>query len=272
MAWFNRSLRIMILTAILAMALTIGFGANLSAQVITQLRPKPNTSLSGKLPSQWNFTPPRRGIPVNRQGGATRGADCYEGDASVTALVPASKLGATAMAYPTIFWYMPKSSASKVELVVRDSQERDLYSTNYPLAKSEDGWVVGSPGIMSFSLPALANFSPLALEQEYHWLLRLTCPADSPGLYDSSNDVVIGGGMMRVKPDPTLTQKIQQATPKERVALYANAGLWYETVGTLVELRRTRPNDPELAQAWNKLLNSVGLDNTFKKRPTSPRS
>jgi hypothetical protein len=72
---------------------------------------------------------------------------------------------------------------------------------------------------------------------------------------------------MRVRPDPTLAQRIQQATPKDRVALYANAGLWYETVATLVELRRARPNDNELAQAWNKLLNSVGLDNSFKRPP-----
>lgn len=269
MAWFNRSLRIMILTAILAMALTMGFGANLSAQVLSQLRP--NSSLSGKLPSQWNFTPPRRGIPVNRQGGATRGPECFKGDATVTALVPASKLGATASAYPKLFWYMPKSSASEVELVVRDTQERDLYSANYQLAKSADGWVVGSPGIMSFSLPAFANFSPLEMDQEYHWLLRIICPSEPYALSDTSKDIFVGGGIMRVKPDPTLTQRLQQATPQDRVALYANAGLWYETVATLVDLRRDRPNDYELAQAWNKLLNSVGLDNSFKRPQTLRR-
>ncbi|AFZ20463.1 DUF928 domain-containing protein [Allocoleopsis franciscana] len=267
MAWFNRSLRIIILTAILAMALTMGFGANLSAQVPKQLRP--NTSLSGKLPSQWNFTPPRRGIPVNRQGGATRGNPCIQHpEAKVTALVPASRMAATASAYPTLFWNMPQSSASEVELLVRDTNDQDIYSAKYTLAKSSDGWVVGSPGIMSLSLPAFANLSPLEIGQDYYWMLRLRCPMDSS---DSSNDIVVGGGIVRVKPDPTLAQRIQQATPQERVALYANAGFWYETVASLAELRRDRPNDNELAQAWNKLLNSVGLDNTFNKLPTSPR-
>ncbi|MBD2017245.1 DUF928 domain-containing protein [Microcoleus sp. FACHB-53] len=270
MAWFNRSLRIIILTAIVAMTLTMGFGANLSAQVPKQSRP--NTSLSGKLPSQWNFTPPRRGIPVNRQGGATRGNPCIQPpEATVTALVPDSGVGATAAPYPTVFWYMPKSSASEVELLVRDTKEQDIYSVKYTLAKSSDGWVVGSPGIMSFSLPASANFSPLQMDQGYHWMLRVICPPDPSGLSDSSNDILADGGIVRVRPDPTLAQRIQQATPKDRVALYANAGLWYETVASLVELRRDRPNDNELAQAWNKLLNSVKLDNTFKKLPTSPR-
>jgi hypothetical protein len=105
----------------------------------------------------------------------------------------------------------------------------------------------------------------LQVDQGYHWILRVICPPDASVLSDSSQDMVVDGGIVRARPDPTLAQRIQQATPKDRVALYANAGLWYETVATLVELRRDRPNDNELAQAWNKLLNSVKLDNTFKK-------
>ena len=265
MAWFNRSSRIILLTAILAMALTIGFGANLSAQVPKQARP--TSSLSGKLPSQWNFTPPSRGIPVNRQGGATRGGECTQVDAPVTTLVPASGFGATAAAYPTVFWYMPKSSASEVQFVIQDAQQQEIYSARYTLAKSSDGSVVGSPGIMSLSVPAFANVSPLEIGQAYRWSVGLMCPPDSSG--ESKIDD-FEGGIVRVKPDPTLAQRIQQATPQDRVALYANAGLWYETVATLVELRRDRPNDNELTQAWNQLLYSVGLDNTFKKLPTGP--
>ncbi|HBB34734.1 MAG TPA: hypothetical protein DDZ80_09825 [Cyanobacteria bacterium UBA8803] len=36
--------------------------------------------------------------------------------------------------------------------------------------------------------------------------------------------------------------------------------LWYETVGTLIELLREYPNDENLADAWKTLLNSVGLN------------
>ncbi|MBD0346251.1 MAG: DUF928 domain-containing protein, partial [Coleofasciculus sp. Co-bin14] len=36
--------------------------------------------------------------------------------------------------------------------------------------------------------------------------------------------------------------------------------LWYETLETLIELRRDRPNDPTLTDAWKTLLSSVGLD------------
>jgi hypothetical protein len=63
-----------------------------------------------------------------------------------------------------------------------------------------------------------------------------------------------------VKPDPTLAQDLLQATPYERVAIYAKAGLWYETVESLLELRRKYPNDKNLAEAWKTLLKTVMLD------------
>ncbi|GAB4205781.1 MAG: hypothetical protein Fur006_62240 [Coleofasciculaceae cyanobacterium] len=240
--------------------LTLGLEAGLSAQVVTLLQPRPSSSLSGKLPNRWNFNPPRgRGISINRQGGATRGSECLQGKSILTALVPASGVGATAAPYPTIFWYMPKSAAPEMELVLENDQEQQIYSAQYSLAKSSDGTVQGTPGVMSLALPAYANLPPLEIGQDYYWKLAVICDSQ-----DRSSDVTIGGGIVRVKPSSSLAQNIQRATPQERVALYANDGLWYETLETLVKLRRERPNDTDLTQAWNKLLNSVDLDTTFR--------
>ena len=264
MVWFKRSLRYTILTAILALVLTLGLEAGLSAQVVTLLQPRPSSSLSGKLPNRWNFNPPRgRGISINRQGGATRGSECLQRNSILTALVPASGVGATAAPYPTIFWYMPKSAAPEMELVLENDQEQQIYSAQYSLAKSSDGTIQGTPGVMSLALPAYANLPPLEIGQDYYWKLAVICDPS-----DRSSDVIIGGGIVRVKPSSSLAQSIQRATPQERVALYANDGLWYETVETLVKLRRERPNDTDLTQAWNKLLNSVDLDTTFRTPET----
>jgi hypothetical protein len=265
MAWFKRSLRFKILATILAVALTLGLAANLSAQVPTNQQPG---SLSNKLPNKWEFSPPSgpgEPVPVNRQGGASRGPkECLLENTELTALVPGigeiPGIGQTASEYPTFVWHMPKSSALEVEFVLRDAKDRDIYSTKYTLANSAQGSVQGSSGIMSLSVPAFANVSPLEVGQHYYWSLALICDP-----IDRSSDVLAGGGIKRVKLDPTLAQNIQKATPEERVALYANAGVWYETVATLAELQRTRPNDTEIAQAWNKLLNSIGLDTSFRK-------
>lgn len=270
MAWFKRSLRISFLATVLAVALTLGLAVNLSAQMPSSLS---SASVSSRLPNQWEFsapTGPGKSIPDNRMGGGTRGPgdeeSCLQSNASLTALVPASGIGETASPYPTVFWYMPQSSASEVEFVLRNTKEEEIFSAKYTLAKSAQRSATNVPGIMSLSLPAFANLSPLEVGQEYRWTVALVCNA-----IDRSSDITAEGGIRRVELNPTLAQSVQQATSLERVALFANARpkLWYETLGTLVELQRDYPNDADLKQAWNKLLNSVGLDTMFRKRISS---
>jgi len=257
MAWFKRSSRFIILTTLLAVSLAIGIAVNTPAQIQPQLR---TDSISGKLPTEWEntFTPPTSGsLPVNRDGGATRGpilSPCISKNDSLIALVPESGFGETIAEYPTVFWYMPETTAAQLEFVLRNANQEEIYSTTYTLAKSADNTVVGSPGIMSLSLPAFANLPPLKLNQEYFWIVALVC---SPT--DRSEDVYVGGGIKRVQADPTFARQVQQARPQERIALYANKRLWYETLATLVELQRDRPNSYDLTNAFNKLLTSVGL-------------
>jgi len=264
MARFKRSSRFRVLAIALTVALMLGFAANLPARVQAQLQPD---SLSSKLPNQWEFTAPRNPDnprPLNRQGGATRGDKCLDIKDSIKdsliALVPAF-VGTTAAEYPTIYWYMPKTSASTVEFMLRDENQQTVYSTKFALAKSDKGMVLDTPRIMSLSLPAFSNLSPLKIGQEYQWSLVLIC---NP--LNFSENPFVEGRIKRVEADPNLERRISQATPQERVALYAEARLWYETVATLVELQRDRPNSQELKDAMNKLLTSVEL-NTIATQP-----
>ncbi len=241
---------------ILAVALTLGLTTNVPAQV--QAQPKPS-SPSSKLPNQSknSFRPPRTatGVPTNTEGGATRGEGCQKGEIAPVPLVPvASQTGETVADYPTFFWYMPKTSAEEVEFVLQDEEnDKDVYKVTYALAKSADG-VVGDRGLMSITLPAFANLSPLEMGKEYTWEVALICESK-----DRSRDVVTKGLIKRVAPDPALALRIQQATPQQRVALYKDAQLWYDAVSTLVELQRTRPDDANLPVAWDRLLSSAGL-------------
>jgi hypothetical protein len=163
---------------------------------------------------------------------------------------------------------MPKISAKDkeepaVEFVLKDANDQEIYSATYPLAKSAEG-VVGAPGgIMSLTV---AKGYPLKIGQEYHWELTVMCDSTDA---DMADNMIEDGRIKRVEPDPTLAVRLQQATPQDRVALYATEKLWYETVATLIELRRDRPNDTNLADAWGKLLASVGLD-IISKEPLFP--
>jgi hypothetical protein len=153
--------------------------------------------------------------------------------------------------------------APAVKFVLKDANNQEIYSATYPLTKSAEG-VVGAPGIMSLTV---AKGYPLKIGQEYHWELTVMC--DSTDTTDQSETIAMDGRIKRVEVDPTLAVRLQQATPQDRVALYATEKLWFETVATLIELRRDRPNDTNLADAWGKLLASVGLD-IISKEPLFP--
>jgi len=256
MAWFTRSSRF----TLLAVALTLGLAVNVPAQVQAQTSP---SSLSNNLANQRtnSFRPPRGsgpGAPVNTLGGATRGdnlvAACQESEDSPYALIPDSGTAKTVAEYPTVFWYMPQTSAPEVEFVLQDANENEVYKTTYALAKSAND-VEGAPGIRSLTLPALANLSPLEIGQEYHWQLKFICDPKNA----ESNIILVKGRIKRVALDPILARRVQQATPQQRVDLYAKAGLWHEALSTMVELQRDRPNDANLAAAWDILLESEGM-------------
>jgi len=265
MAWFTRSSRF----TLLAVALTLGLAVNVPAQVQAQTSPSsPSNNLVNRGTN--SFRPPRGpgpSAPVNTIAGGTRGA-CKEREESPSpsspasgigkeespyALIPASGIGKTVAEYPTLFWYMPKTSASRVEFVLRDANDKEVYKTTYRLAKSADG-VVGAPGVMGLTIPSLANLSPLEIGQEYKWELTLIC--NYP--YRDS-DIVVEGKIKRVALDPILARRVQLATPQQRVALYKKAGLWHEALSTMIELQRDRPNDPNLAATWDNLLESQGM-------------
>jgi hypothetical protein len=261
MAWFKRSSRFVIL-AFLAMALTLVSAVNVPAQMPPQ---SSFTSLGSELAQAFRAPmPPGSSTPDNREGGATRGG-CIsipnDQSPKVIALVPRFGMGETVAENPTVFWYVPKLHPEKVlapvvELALRDVNDQPVYKTQYPLTKSVDG-VVGAPGIMSLTI---ANAYPLKIGQEYKWQLAVICNYQEPNGPDYSENPPVEGIIKRVEPDPNLELRVQQASPEERVALYAKANLWYEMLDTLIKLRRDRPYDANLADAWEKLFTAVGLD------------
>lgn len=135
-----------------------------------------------------------------------------------------------------------------MELELWDEKDKQLYSTKLAIAP-------GQSGFMNLRLPTDASLLPLEIGKQYHWQLRLLCPEDKNG----SEQIFVQGWIKRVEKLAALASQINQATPQERVALYAKAGLWYETVAGLFDLRRLYPNNGDLREAWTKLLKSVDL-------------
>ena len=218
-------------------------------------------------PGAIRFAPPalvNRGAPTGRRrGGASRG-QCPEVEKPLTALVPATRKplgegqgsvesvwGLTVSERPTLWFYVPYSLTPKfpIEFVLNDEQENYVYRASVTVSQSQ-------PGVIKLTLPPTVT---LETGRMYHWYFLIDCKPD----------VDVHGWIRRIPLNPTLASQLQQSTPKERVALYANEGIWYDALTTLAELRIANPQDTSLMNDWASLLQSVGLD-AISREPLVP--
>ncbi|MBD2436781.1 DUF928 domain-containing protein [Nostoc sp. FACHB-110] len=180
---------------------------------------------------------------------------CLQGQLPLTALIPESQLGLTTVADPTLLFYLPQTSAPELELTVQNANEQEVYKQKYkPSNKS---------GIISLRLPV----NTLAVNQQYKWKFSVICnPANQ------SQNKFVAGVIQRILPNPELARKLPKVTKQERVALYAAAGLWHDTIATLAQIRYLTPNNPEIVSAWTGLITGqgVGLNPQIAQQPLIP--
>jgi hypothetical protein len=201
-------------------------------------------NLSDGLPLQWEFTPPNTGQPNRREGAATRGG-CLARNHKLVALVPPSGKGLTTQAYPSFFWYLPENTAQKLKFTIRNSEKIAIYTLEYILPQTV------KPQIMSLTLPNFVNNQSLEIGQEYSWRLDLFCQFN-----DDTSVTFVENKITRVSPQANLSN----TSLFNQLTAYAESGIWYDTLSSLVELRSLYPNVSEFDLAWIKLLNSVKLE------------
>ncbi len=236
---------------------SVGLGLELVLTAVSptpiQAQFAPGTSqrpLSSPLVVGVTFDPPGDGKPDDTAGGASRDGGICPQDAnalspSMTPLKPTSYESLTVAERPTFFIYVPQTAAQKAVFVLKDEKEDYYYQKVLPIPRTA--------GILSFSLPHDAP--TLAVGKTYQWSFIMVCGEairpDSPG---------VKGRIRRIEPTPALINQLKQLSPLERAALYGKNGLWYDTVASLAEQRRSHPNDLTLTTTWEKLLKSVGLE------------
>jgi hypothetical protein len=193
----------------------------------------------------------QQGLPLRRVGGGTRSGCELASSDKLVALIPERTIGKTTKSHPKFYFYIPENTEGKqIEFVLRDKHDNLVYETIF----ASDG----KSGILSIELPA-SKISLLAANDDYHWYLSMLCnPANR------SQDIVLEGFIQRVELDGTMQQKLQQATPLERVNLYQTANIWYDAIDTLAELKLNSPKTTTTTE-WHNLLDSVGLADIAQK-------
>lgn len=242
--------------------LTLAIGFPISFRVDAQSPTSNNQSLQ----TNWQAYEPDGSIgsPGRREGGATRGP-CVQASVNdkVMALVPVNGFGTTTADYPTFAVYVPPLSPKsnpEIEFVLKTNTHQEIYKTKLNI--NQGG------GIVSFTLPNKSNLPALELNKNYFWSVTLICNPEAMDSGDvSGNKKVEGIVIRRVTPNANVRQELAAAKSlRDRVMIYAKAGIWYDALNNLAELRRRNPKDPTAVSDWQELLKSVDMGE-FAKEP-----
>ncbi|MGB3238867.1 MAG: DUF928 domain-containing protein [Geitlerinemataceae cyanobacterium] len=206
------------------------------------------------------FMPPEDdGDPLDTASGGTRG-HCPQTPSTTTqemaALIPETNRGLTLKSHPTFFFYVPPTSTPALLFTLKDENDSIHYQKVVPLSETQ--------GIVSIDLPM--DELPLEIDKTYQWFAIALCQydenqpnSDSEFLY-SLNNPWVQGWVRRVEPSPHLNLPPEREASLELAAVYADNGIWFDTLAILAELRHDRPQNSTLAREWETLLNSIGLE------------
>lgn len=218
-----------------------------------------SASLASPQDTYLSVKPPVSGAPGGRTSGGSRNPGCL-GNQPLTALIPQSTTSLTASRFPTVMVYVPTPVNAPAEFVLQDENRQTVYRTTLQLN--------GQSGVTSVTVPAGAA-PELEAGKQYHWFLMIVCDADAA---DAAGHPFVRGSIQRVETPVNFQQQVQQAAPSDRVALYQKAGLLYDALSTLAELRRTQPDNAQYQAQWQRLLASLGLEPISQAPVVSPLS
>jgi hypothetical protein len=199
-------------------------------------------AVSGSEGVGFVYRPPLRGAPAARIGGGTRGI----GDVTLElAVLAPDHTGLTIREQPTLYWYVSKPVSSRLEVTLINDDAID------PELEKEIQNPPGG-GIQRVDLSKTAT--RLKPGVEYRWFVSVVA---DPG--QRSNDVVASGTIERIVPDEALQNRIASADARSLAGIYAEQGIWYDTIDVLSHLIEQSPDDGALREQRAELLEQVGL-------------
>lgn len=194
-------------------------------------------------------TPPRSVIyrlplpdsPKVRVDGHVRGTD----DAALTLTVLApERVGLTTKEQPSLYWFQSKPVNNHFELTIT---EKDAIK---PLLKAQ--FDASSSGVQRLRLSDHKIY--LVEGVEYRWSVAIVL---SP--QDRSKDIVASGVIKRVPPAEKLQKRLRGAPASELPYIYADEGVWYDSLESLSELVDAKPQDAKLREIRAVYFMQVGL-------------
>ena len=187
-----------------------------------------------------SYTPPLRGAPGGRVGGASRGAIKPPVPLpTIDLLAPAEQAGETTSAAPTLYYFVSRPVSAPMQLTISAPlQPKPVLEVNIKAPQA--------PGIYPLRL---ADYR-VRLEPGivYTWSVSIIL---DPRAW--SRNIVASAAILRAAPSAA-AQGAAAAAGLRRVATFAGAGLWYDAIASAFDL-----GGPEGHAARDRLLQQVGL-------------
>lgn len=171
------------------------------------------------------------------------------GGPTVAVLAP-DDAGATALAQPTLYWFVSEPILSKVELVITDEEAgKTVFET-----------VMNGPteaGIVSIQLGKLRV--SLRPDRDYRWSVSVARDSERSG-----GQLYASGVVRRADMAPDLAAQLNRTTTREMPFFLAKNGLWYDALAVLSVQIARHPDDRALRALRANLLDQVGLYDVAK--------
>lgn len=196
--------------------------------------------------------------------------------ANLMALMPSNNLGQTVQAHPTLFWYLPQTTARYAQF---NLYEADIALRPGDLLYRSRFRIQGNAGVVSLSLPPDLGIPALEIDRPYIWQIQIYCgsnqqtrdpqlldthldrtaPVSSTLVANPASDPQIEGILWRVEAGSELLTSVAGMDP---LTLYQQTDLWWDAVAALMaEYCNIRSGGDRLQfeQRWQDLLQAVDL-------------
>jgi hypothetical protein len=173
-------------------------------------------------PSEAIYTPPSRGAPGGRVGGASRGTpNAAIPSPMIDLLAPDGHAGQTISATPTLYFFVSQPITERTQFTISaPSRPSPIIEVEIPAPRER--------GI--YSLRTGDHRVRLESGVVYTWSVSAILDPKA-----RSRDIVASASLLRTAPDPALEAALRTAPPMRRAGVFAQAGLWYDAVAAAAE-------------------------------------
>lgn len=201
-----------------------------------------STSASQKSRAVPVYTPPKRGAPLARVGGGSRGVD--DGLPYISVITP-DHVGYTSMSAPVLYWYISEDMKTRFEFALINDDDIE------PMVEVTSEQTM-TAGLNSMNLAD--HGVTLQPGVAYQWSVALVSDENK-----RSSDIVSSGQIELLAMTEAQQQLLENAAGEERVAILAREGYWYDTFDSMSRLIADDPDNTTLRTQRATLLEQIGL-------------